>query len=90
MYVHMGSVINVPIEKKRRKGKTTPFGVDLMRSQVLYRVAQGNVPILVPAKYNVGSKHLAPGEDVKVLLHVRAQDLSDGTSASNTHFLWPH
>ena len=29
--------------EKKRKGKTTPFGVKLMRSQVLYRAAQ--VPV---------------------------------------------
>jgi len=30
----------MPIEKKRKE-KTTPFGVNLMRSPVLYRAAQG-------------------------------------------------
>ncbi len=37
-------------EKKRkeekRKEKTTPFGVNLMRSQVLYRAAQGQAALL--------------------------------------------
>ena len=28
--------------KKKREEKTTPFGVSLMRSQVLYRAAQGS------------------------------------------------
>ncbi len=28
--------------EKKRKEKTTPFGVNLMRSQVLYRAAQGD------------------------------------------------
>jgi hypothetical protein len=28
-------------KEKIRKEKTTPFGVNLMRSQVLYRAAQG-------------------------------------------------
>ncbi len=28
-------------EEKKRKEKTTPFGVNFMRSQVLYRAAQG-------------------------------------------------
>ncbi len=28
-------------KEKKRKEKTTPFGVNLMRSQVLYRAAQG-------------------------------------------------
>ena len=36
----------------------------------------------------VGSKHLNSGEDVKVLLDVCAQDLSDGTVASHSHFRW--
>jgi len=27
-------------KRKERKGKTTPFGINLMRSQVLYRAAQ--------------------------------------------------
>jgi len=29
-------------KKKKRKEKTTPFGVNLMRSQVLYRAAQSS------------------------------------------------
>ena len=29
------------LEEKKRKEKTTTFGVNLMRSQVLYRAAQG-------------------------------------------------
>jgi len=31
--------LTAPVEKKRKE-KTTPFGVNLMRSQVLYRAAQ--------------------------------------------------
>ncbi len=34
------AVLLIPVEKKRKE-KTTPFGVNLMRSQVLYRAAQG-------------------------------------------------
>jgi len=32
--------IKIRAEEKKRKEKTTPFGVNLMRSQVLYRAAQ--------------------------------------------------
>ncbi len=36
----MLSMYQLVLEKKRKE-KTTPFGVNLMRSQVLYRAAQG-------------------------------------------------
>ena len=39
--------------EKHRKEKTTPFGVNLMRSQVLYKAAQ-----VLAAWYAV---HIAPG-----------------------------
>ena len=35
----------VKLEKKRKE-KTTPFGVNLMRSQVVYRAAQGGEPCI--------------------------------------------
>ena len=34
----------LPANLKKRKEKTTPFGVSLMRSQVLYRAAQASKP----------------------------------------------
>ena len=37
------NVTCVPLCEKKRKEKTTPFGVSLMRSQVLYRAAQAAV-----------------------------------------------
>ena len=33
-------MLNTAVQQKKRKEKTTPFGVNLMRSQVLYRAAQ--------------------------------------------------
>ncbi len=42
--------------EKKRKEKTTPFGVNLMRSQVLYRAAQAfglhNCPGMLHACFN--------------------------------------
>jgi len=34
--------------EKKRKEKTTPFGVNLMRSPVLYRAAQGRNALCLP------------------------------------------
>ena len=46
------------MSEKKRKEKTTPFGVSLMRSQVLYRAAQGAVMSLICTVAWLQSKNL--------------------------------
>ena len=45
----------VTLKKRKRKEKTTPFGINLMRSPELYRAAQ-----VLSLKYNANDK--APGQ----------------------------
>ena len=60
----MAEIRTVSSEKKRKE-KTTPFGVNLMRSQVLYQAAQETVSsCMLPslAYPHAGSSYLASSE----------------------------
>ncbi len=50
-------------DTKKRKEKTSPFGVNLMRSQVLYRAAQGSKTLTI----------YSPGPRCKGMLHQWSQ-----------------
>ncbi len=51
---------SVGIVTKKRKEKTTPFSVNLMRSQVLYRAAQGGIVTKVKGSACLGSALVIP------------------------------
>ncbi len=49
----VGATTGMPHALEKKKEKSTPFGVNLMRSQVLYRAAQNPIRSILVRIYKV-------------------------------------